>query len=388
MVFKRFQNRCSDPRVCLREFAYHIFFGCALLCMSALLIWWIIYIGKSVDERHQIGLNMLDMISTMHATVLGNEDTDPQPGLLKADTHLEVVKCSDIKNGKRFEALPKWPTYCVRPRAEIIIQLNDKFQRQRLMVSGESTLVIMLLFISVFMLYRFVGAEKRFLRQLETMLASVVHEIKTPAAGIKALLQTLESGRIKPENIAAMARAGVREIDRQEHLIENLLQNQRLRYRPESYRIESLPLRIVLTRLYEHRLITCDREPFRLECRSDLYVMADQGALEVILENLLDNAVKYGGNDISISAEEQGEWILTHVSDDGIGFDPQKTAALFRPYHRAKQFSKATKHGSGLGLYLSQRLALQMGGDLYAESAGEGRGSRFSIKLKKGSGNG
>ncbi len=354
------------------------------MCMSALLVWWIVYIGNTVNERHRIGLNMLELVSSMHATVLGNEDTAPQPGMLSADAHLEVVMCSNIRGSGRFAALPRWPEYCVRPRQEIVDKLNEKFRRQRLMVSGESTLMILLLFVTVFMLHHFVGVERRFLHQLESMLASVVHEIKTPAAGVKALLQTLESGRIKPENIAGMARAGVREIDRQEHLIENLLQNQRLRYRPESYNIENLQLRDILTRLYEHRLATCDHEPFELDCRGDIYVLADQGALEVVIENLLDNAVKYGGRTIKIEVEEKDEWVFTHVCDDGIGFDPQKDGLLFRPYQRVRQSSAAARHGSGLGLYLSQRLARQMGGELLAHSDGEGKGSRFSVKLKKG----
>ena len=108
-------------------------------------------------------------------------------------------------------------------------------------------------------------------------------------------------------------------------------------------------------------------------------VYANRDAFRVILENLLDNARKYGGGKVELhSSTEAGRWKL-EVRDFGLGFDPQLSERLFDPFSRAAKGSVI--HGSGLGLSLSRQLARQMGGELSATSQGEGKGSTFTLSL-------
>ena len=113
--------------------------------------------------------------------------------------------------------------------------------------------------------------------------------------------------------------------------------------------------------------------------------LADPDALRVILENLTDNALKYGGQDpqltYSISATSEQTQIM--ISDKGVGFAPEQAEPIFDAYHRLTEEQPKGKHGTGMGMHLSRQLARKMGGDLKAHSEGEGKGASFIVTLKK-----
>ena len=102
----------------------------------------------------------------------------------------------------------------------------------------------------------------------------------------------------------------------------------------------------------------------------------DADAFRVVLENLLDNARKYGGDGVLLSSSLDGDRWRLAVADRGIGFDSSEAEHLFDPFSRHVK-SGITTHGSGLGLYLSRQLARDMRGELSAVSEGPGRGSTF-----------
>ena len=109
-------------------------------------------------------------------------------------------------------------------------------------------------------------------------------------------------------------------------------------------------------------------------------VRGDPAALRSIIDNLLDNAVKYGGRAIEVVTIVDGEDGVLRVIDDGMGFDPQVAEALFAPFHRTKD-AAGGQQGTGLGLHISRTLARRMRGEVTAASSGPGQGARFEVRL-------
>jgi len=108
-------------------------------------------------------------------------------------------------------------------------------------------------------------------------------------------------------------------------------------------------------------------------------VLADRDGLRVILENLLDNAHKYGGGSVRLAAATgDGRWRL-EIRDQGRGFEPQIAEKLFDLHHRGS--GEGVTHGAGLGLAIARQLARRMGGDIAAYSAGAGHGAVFTVTL-------
>ena len=214
---------------------------------------------------------------------------------------------------------------------------------------------------------------------IRSMLQITAHELKTPIAGLKALLQSLQLGSIpEPMKVSLLAR-GLDECNRLEHLTETVLAYQRAVVQP-TLKLEETLASTLVKRLLEHRKATFATENVAWTPGEEVLVKADPDAFRVVLENLLDNARKYGGGKVRLEEHVEGERYTLAVKDEGIGFEAKDAKGLFEPWVR-RQEHQVTKHGSGLGLYLSRQLAVAMGGSS-AHSPGPGKGSTFSLTLK------
>jgi two-component system sensor histidine kinase ResE len=117
--------------------------------------------------------------------------------------------------------------------------------------------------------------------------------------------------------------------------------------------------------------------------RNPLMVHADKMKIKHVLINLIDNANKYTEHGwIEIALERKGTHkALLCVSDSGIGFSRETGLTLFQKFSRAAEASKVNSTGTGLGLYLVQKMIDAHHGTVWAESKGEGKGAQFYVEL-------
>lgn len=113
-------------------------------------------------------------------------------------------------------------------------------------------------------------------------------------------------------------------------------------------------------------------------------VAADESKVEVVLNNLVENAVAYSheGGKITIEARECDEGVVITVSDDGMGIPASQLNRIFDRFHRAHSSDAQAVYGYGLGLYIAKVLVEQHGGKIWVESR-EGKGSSFSFTLPR-----
>jgi signal transduction histidine kinase len=114
--------------------------------------------------------------------------------------------------------------------------------------------------------------------------------------------------------------------------------------------------------------------------------MGDPEDLRVAILNLLDNAVKYSGDDVHVQvyAVLVGDWAVVRVTDRGAGLPVGEQARIFKRFYRVPGSLTQRIKGTGLGLFIVHSTAKQHGGRAYAESAGVGRGSVFTLELPAG----
>jgi signal transduction histidine kinase len=112
-------------------------------------------------------------------------------------------------------------------------------------------------------------------------------------------------------------------------------------------------------------------------------VMLDLTRFNQVIQNLLSNSLKYTEQgSISVSINEEQNTALISVSDTGLGINPEILPTLFEQFHRAPGVAKKI-NGAGLGLYISKQIVLGHGGEIWASSEGEGKGSTFFVRVKK-----
>lgn len=220
-------------------------------------------------------------------------------------------------------------------------------------------------------------------RAREEFLSIASHELRNPVAALRGTTQFLararSSGRLTEERLdtylEALETAG-RYLAR---LTDDLLDVSRVQ-------LGQLPLRIQTTDLAQLVRHSVNRGEWPdhqvvLELQEDFTAAIDPDRIAQVLGNLLDNAVKYSPmtRDIHIRLTREREGALFEVQDHGIGLSAENLESIFTPFNRAPNARDIP--GLGLGLYLARRLAEQHGGRLWAESAGEGRGTRFRLWL-------
>ncbi|WP_263784351.1 ATP-binding protein [Salinibacter grassmerensis] len=118
--------------------------------------------------------------------------------------------------------------------------------------------------------------------------------------------------------------------------------------------------------------------------RPEVWARADAGSVQIVLQNLVSNAIKYteeGG--VHVRVYRKNDWAVLEVEDTGIGMDPTLAKDLFKPFRQASEGIGRAYEGSGVGLAVTQKATEEMGGQVDVETE-EGTGSRFTVKLPQG----
>jgi two-component system, OmpR family, sensor histidine kinase BaeS len=261
------------------------------------------------------------------------------------------------------------------------VDLSTQHDRMRLMVVSEFGAIALALGLAIAALLYVTRQRSLANLKMERLLQFTSHELKTPIAGVRALLQTLGLDALPAEKKAEFIRRGIAETDRLEHLAEAILTWQRSVAHVDQLAPVPVDGCRLVTEVLAHRELTGVSEQVTVGQLAQAVVVADGDAFRVILENLLDNARKYGAGKTWLDATVDGErWHLS-VRDQGDGFGMKDAQQLFDPFRRHRH--EGVTHGSGLGLYLARQLARRMRGDVTAISEGPGRGATFTISLPR-----
>ena len=263
--------------------------------------------------------------------------------------------------------------------AEREVAIAAHHDRRNVMLVGESTLLALMLSGSLVVLFLLAQRRKQQREDMEKLLQFTSHEFKTPVAGVKGLLQSLALGSIPEAQRAELIKLGQIECDRLEHLAETILAYQRAMSREPGAGAQRIDVAQFIGDLLAHRASTSIGGTVEVASIDAVQVLGDRDGLRVILENLLDNANKYGGGSVRIATEiRDGLWRLD-ISDHGRGFEPAAAEKLFDLHNRGN--SEGVTHGAGLGLAIARQLARRMGGNVIAHSAGPGQGAVFTVHL-------
>jgi signal transduction histidine kinase len=375
----------TSARKILQEHGYHLFFAFSLFALLALAAWWSVFMIKAINERHENALEKLRYEARMIAAISGHVKESPFIGILDRYPGLEIAPAT-ASSKNAFPLSPNWSGYEVRISHQKMEQIEKKFTRQKVMWIGEGSMLFLLILIGMFMLYRLVGVEHRYRAEMDRFLDLVTHELKTPLAGVRSLLQTIAMGRLPAESLPQVTGLGMKNIERLDHLVQNILVRNRLRHKKYILQNERIDLRECAQRTIDHRVEagTSHMKPI-LDPGDNPQVLADRESLRVILDNLLDNAEKYGLGEKPIHVSIAGEKDLAvfAVIDSGTGIAPENLELVFNPFFRVQTRLEKTPRGSGLGLAICRDLVARMGGTIRAASDGLGRGARFEVRLPR-----
>jgi len=277
---------------------------------------------------------------------------------------------------------PGTPAAAVRAAALANLAQESAARINRYVWEGGFFLAVLLA--GMLVLTRAIGHDRELRRRQQNFLAAVSHEFKSPLASVQLAAETL----VMRSPDADSRRLGQRILEDGERLlrmVDNLLDTTRL----EEGRRELAPERVRLCAAVEASIAEVAERARRhgieldIDVAPTLELSVDRTALESILRNLLDNALKAcvagPGRKISVAAARERGGLALTVRDDGIGFPPEEAKMMFEKFYRLGEELRRTTPGTGLGLYLVKRLAEMSGADVRAASAGAGQGAALTV---------
>jgi len=223
-------------------------------------------------------------------------------------------------------------------------------------------------------------------RRKDEFLAMLAHELRNPLAPVRNAIHILRA-KMPPTPELQWARDVIdRQVTQMARLIDDLMDVARITRGTIELRQERVTLEDVMRIAVETSRPSIDASGHDLVLRIPLepvYLQADVVRLAQVFSNLLNNAAKYTapGGRIAVTAGRDAGLVSVAVEDSGIGIPPEMLAHVFEPFTQLDQSLERSRGGLGIGLALAKRLVEMHGGNIEAQSAGSGQGSRFIVRL-------
>jgi signal transduction histidine kinase len=274
--------------------------------------------------------------------------------------------------------------FMVRPSLESYNSLKTKLNRKIFMYVAEGFVMMILLLFGVIVIYRSFKKELFLKRLQNNFLLSVTHELKTPLTAVKLYMETILKRQLSTEQIHTIAENSLNETDRLKEQVEKLLLSAQLdssKYELDKHQINLSEL--ISEFVFNYNKPRQNSEAIELDIQDQVLLHADASAIEMVLSNLIGNAIKYGGQTgkIKVSLKQDGKSIILSVSDEGPGISENNKKMLFNKFFRIGDENTRKTKGTGLGLFIVKHLVQLHNGKISVLN-NHPQGSIFQIKLE------
>ena len=261
--------------------------------------------------------------------------------------------------------------------------LEKKYKRQEQMIFGEALFFIAFLILGIWFINRGYNKEIKANEQGRNFLLSITHELKSPIASIRLILETFLKRDLKREQIQKFSKSGLKETERLHTLVNDLLLSAKLEtsYQlfPEAVQLDKLLIEIIQQLQEKYPTTT-----FHHQIAKDIpSIQADKAGMTSVMLNLLENAVKYSPKEskIDVILGRTTESISLAVADQGFGIPDREKKRVFDKFYRVGNEDTRQTTGTGLGLYIVRELVKAHNGKITLKN-NQPKGSIFKIELK------
>lgn len=260
-------------------------------------------------------------------------------------------------------------------------QINNEQKRGEYKYIGEGATFLLLILVGAVFVYRAVRRQFRLQQQQQNFVMAVTHELKTPIAVSRLNLETLQKRQLDEEQKKKLVQMTLQETLRLDTLINNILIASQLEggaYRASKEDLDLSGLAKDVVRSFQTRY------PDRIIHTSipdEIDLKGDAMLLKLLLSNLLENANKYSPREKPISFQvSSGETINLEITDEGAGIPDDEKEAVFEKFYRIGNEQTRRTQGTGLGLYICQKIVQDHSGDIFIRD-NQPVGSKFIVQF-------
>ncbi len=251
------------------------------------------------------------------------------------------------------------------------------------LVSG----IILLIAISIGMslIFIYLNRQTNLTRMYDNFIGNVTHELKSPLSSIQLHLETMRQRNIPVETQKQFITLMLRDAQRLNDLITSILdisglEQKKIAYTYQIYEADDLIRKMISESSGEFRL---QSGAVQVNGRLTGRIVADRRALKIVINNLIDNAIKYSkhGPEMTIGLATSARKFHITFTDKGIGIPRKDQKRIFRKFQRIYNEHIPNVKGTGLGLYWVREIIRSHGGTITVSSEGQNTGSTFHIEL-------
>jgi signal transduction histidine kinase len=236
--------------------------------------------------------------------------------------------------------------------------LREEEKRKQAQYIGEGLTFLLITLLGATFVYRSVRKQVRFSNQQQNFMMAVTHELKTPIAVTKLSLETLQKRKLEEELQQKLIEQALQETNRLNTLTNNILLAAQIDSGSLNSEKEEINLSVLtdgcvqdFKQRYPARKIESSIEP-------DLFVLGDTLLLQIVVNNLIENALKYSPPDSTVHVDltDEEERINLEISDEGAGISDEEKKQVFKKFYRIGNENTRKTKGTGLGLYITKKI--------------------------------
>ncbi len=306
---------------------------------------------------------------------------------LPEDLELGVTQENEAPTNRPAVTLPPpFEGQTIRPTAAVWDAILEGYRGRILMMVSEGTFFAIMLFVLVALLWRTLRREVALEHQHRNFLSAVTHELKSPLASMRLSLETVLRGRSDPGASVRFLENALQDTERLQSLVEKVLEVTRYAREGSSLNLRESCLSEVVEGALDRfsRRTTAIGANLMPEIDSNIWCPIDEEAIAIVISNLLENALKYGGTILRIDVQltRKGGNAILDIGDNGHGIAPNDVPRVFERFWRAGDEMTRTTQGTGLGLFLVQQIIKGHGGEVMILETGS-TGTTFRVILPR-----
>jgi two-component system, OmpR family, sensor histidine kinase CiaH len=245
-------------------------------------------------------------------------------------------------------------------------KLLDEYRRNKTKYIGEGSIFLLLLLVGAAFVYRSVRRQFHMQQQQQNFMMAVTHELKTPISVTRLNLETLQKYSLDIEKQKKLIRMTLEETARLNFLTNNILIASQLEGGGYKTSKEELDLSHLLKDCIQDFRNRFPERSFLEVIEIDADVKGDALLLQILINNLLENAIKYSPKEKPVTAtlKRENSSIVLHIIDEGTGIANEEKKKIFSKFYRIGNESTRKTQGTGLGLYLCRKIARDHNADI------------------------
>ncbi len=225
------------------------------------------------------------------------------------------------------------------------------------MILGELSVFVLIFSVGAYFLHKSINSERRLHQQQKNFLLSVTHELKSPMASIKLYLQTIQKRDLNREQQMNFIGKSLVDVERLNDLVENMLIASRIDNSSYSFPKENFNLSELVQNIVSRLQINkcgCNQQIISAHVDPNIEIVGDKFALSSMINNLVENAIKYSGpcEVVEVKLQRKEQSIRLMVADHGIGIADAEKPRIFDKFYRVGNEDTRNTKGTGLGLFI------------------------------------